>query len=65
MAKRGGFPGGGMPGNMSNLMKQAQRMQQFQKCFRLFQRLLLSHIHQLEADGFPIYFFHFALFFND
>lgn len=27
MAKRGGFPGGGMPGNMQNLMKQAQRMQ--------------------------------------
>ena len=27
MANRGGFPGGGMPGNMSNLMKQAQRMQ--------------------------------------
>ena len=27
MSKRGGFPGGGMPGNMSNLMKQAQRMQ--------------------------------------
>ena len=27
MAKRGGFPGRGMPGNMSNLMKQAQRMQ--------------------------------------
>lgn len=27
MAKRGGFPSGGMPGNMSNLMKQAQRMQ--------------------------------------
>ena len=26
MAKRGGY-GGGMPGNMSNLMKQAQRMQ--------------------------------------
>ena len=25
MAKRGGF-GGGMPGNMNNLMKQAQRM---------------------------------------
>ena len=23
MAKRGGFPGGGMPGNMANLMKQA------------------------------------------
>ncbi len=28
MAKRGGFQGGGaMPGNMNNLMKQAQRMQ--------------------------------------
>ena len=23
MAKRGGFPGGGMPGNMANLMKHA------------------------------------------
>ncbi|MFI3200043.1 MAG: YbaB/EbfC family nucleoid-associated protein [Eubacteriales bacterium] len=28
MAKRGGFPGGGaMPGNMNNLMKQAQKVQ--------------------------------------
>ena len=28
MAKRGGFPGGmGLPGNMNNLMKQAQKMQ--------------------------------------
>ncbi len=27
MAKRGGFPGGAIPGNMGNLMKQAQRMQ--------------------------------------
>src|SRR5574344_3059104 len=28
MAKRGGFPGGmSMPGNMNNLMKQAQKMQ--------------------------------------
>ena len=28
MAKRGGFPGGmGMPGNMNNLVKQAQKMQ--------------------------------------
>ena len=26
MAKRGGFPGG-MPGNMNNIMKQAQKMQ--------------------------------------
>ena len=27
MAKRGGFPGMGMPGHMNNLMKQAQKMQ--------------------------------------
>ncbi len=27
MGKRGGFSGGGMPGNMNNLMKQAQKMQ--------------------------------------
>jgi DNA-binding YbaB/EbfC family protein len=27
MPKRGGFPGGGVPGNMTNLMKQAQKMQ--------------------------------------
>lgn len=27
MAKRGGFGGMGMPGNMNNLMKQAQKMQ--------------------------------------
>ena len=27
MAKRGGFCGGMMPGNMNNLMKQAQKMQ--------------------------------------
>ena len=27
MAKRGGFPGMGMPGNMNNLMKQSQKMQ--------------------------------------
>ncbi len=27
MAKRGGFTGGGMPGNMATLMKQAQKMQ--------------------------------------
>lgn len=27
MAKRGGFPGGAIPGNMNNIMKQAQRMQ--------------------------------------
>ena len=27
MAKHGGYPGGMVPGNMQNLMKQAQRMQ--------------------------------------
>lgn len=27
MAKRGGFMGGGMPNNMNNMLKQAQRMQ--------------------------------------
>ncbi len=27
MSKRGGFPGGMMPGNMNNLLKQAQKMQ--------------------------------------
>lgn len=27
MSKRGGYPGGMMPGSMNNLMKQAQRMQ--------------------------------------
>lgn len=27
MARRGGFPGGPIPGNMNNLMKQAQKMQ--------------------------------------
>ena len=31
MAKRGGFPGGGIPGNMNNLMKQAQKMQRQMK----------------------------------
>ena len=27
MGRKGGFPGGMMPGNMNNLMKQAQKMQ--------------------------------------
>ena len=27
MAKRGRFPGGMMPGNMNNMMKQVQKMQ--------------------------------------
>ena len=35
MAKRGGFPGGMMPGNMNNLMKQAQKMQKQQRILRI------------------------------
>ena len=27
MAKRGGFPGGGMPGYMDNLIKQEQKLE--------------------------------------
>ena len=47
MAKRGGFPGGGMPGNMANLMKQAQKMQR-QMCIRdSFIYILLETLHQL------------------
>ena len=42
MAKRGGFPGGGMPGNMNNLMKQAQRMQ----------RQMEENAKELEAKEF-------------
>ncbi len=41
MAKRGGFPGGGMPGNMANLMKQAQKMQ----------RQMEEQAKELEAEG--------------
>ena len=36
MAKRGGFPGGGMPGNMANLMKQAQKLSLIHICAALF-----------------------------
>ena len=43
MAKRGGFPnGGGMPGNMANLMKQAQKMQ----------RQMEEHAQELESKEF-------------
>ena len=43
MAKRGGFPGGmGMPGNMNNLMKQAQKMQ----------RQMEEGLKELEAKEF-------------
>ena len=43
MAKRGGFPGGGMPGNMANLMKQAQRRQ----------RQMEEQQKELESKEFP------------
>ena len=39
MAKRGGFPGMGMPGNMNNLMKQAQKMQRQMEENAVFQCL--------------------------
>ena len=42
MAKRGGFPGGGMPGNMANLMKQAQKMQ----------RQMEEHENEMETKEF-------------
>ena len=44
MAKRGGFPGGGMPGNMANLMKQAQKMQ----------RQMEEQAKELEAKEFTV-----------
>ena len=49
MAKRGGFPGGmGMPGNMNNLMKQAQKMQQK---MQENQRALEEKIFEASAGG--------------
>ncbi|MDR1800241.1 MAG: YbaB/EbfC family nucleoid-associated protein [Lachnospiraceae bacterium] len=42
MGKRGGFPGGAMPGNMANLMKQAQKMQ----------RQMEEHAKELETKEF-------------
>ncbi len=48
MAKRGGFPGGAMPGNMNNLMKQAQRMQ---RQMEEKQKELESKIWEAQAGG--------------
>lgn len=48
MAKRGGFPGG-MPGNMNNLMKQAQRMQ---RQMEENQRQMEESIKELETQEF-------------
>ena len=51
MAKRGGFPGGGMPGNMNNLMKQAQRMQRQME--ESWKRRSLPHLQAAEPLRFP------------
>ena len=49
MAKRGGYPGGmGMPGNMSNLMKQAQRMQ---RQMEESQKALEEAVYTAKAGG--------------
>lgn len=49
MARRGGFPGGGgMPGNMNNLMKQAQRMQ---RQMEESQKELESAVYTAKAGG--------------
>ena len=42
MAKRGGFPGGGMPGNMANLMKQAQKMQRQMDDIEMLEDLIVA-----------------------
>jgi hypothetical protein len=47
MAKRGGF-GGGMPGNMNNLMKQAQKMQ---KQMEQMQKDLEEKTYTAKAGG--------------
>ena len=48
MAKRGGFNGMGMPGNMNNLMKQAQKMQ---KQMAEAQQALEEKEHTAKAGG--------------
>jgi DNA-binding YbaB/EbfC family protein len=48
MAKKGGFPGGGMPGNMNNLMKQAQKMQ---KDMQKMQEELDTKMFEASAGG--------------
>ena len=46
MAKKGGFPGM-MPGNMNNMLKQVQKMQNdMQKCRKNFQ---IRNLKQLQA----------------
>ena len=49
MAKRGGFPGGGMPGNMANLMKQAQKMQ---RQMEEMQRQMEEQAKEMETKEF-------------
>ena len=49
MAKRGGYPGGMMPGGMNNLMKQAQKMQ---KQMQEQQKRMEEEAKVLEAKEF-------------
>ena len=52
MAKRGGFPGMGMPGNMNNLMKQAQKMQrQMEENQKALETLSVQEAEELMAEG--------------
>ena len=48
MAKRGGYPGMGMPGNMNNLMKQAQKIQ---KQMEQTQKELEEKTYEATAGG--------------
>ena len=48
MAKRGGYPGGMMPGGMNNLMKQAQKMQ---KQMEETQAELEEKVYEATAGG--------------
>ena len=46
MARRGGYPGGMMPGNMNNLMKQAQKMQK-----QMEETTMLLEMKEYEASA--------------
>ena len=55
MAKRGGF-GGGMPANMNNLMKQAQKMQkQMEETQKDLQEKEYAAYEQIYSFGDTIY----------
>ena len=53
MARRGGIPGGGVPGSMNNLMKQAQKMQkQMAEQAKEFETKTL--LEEAKSQGVPI-----------